>query len=48
MKMVNNKWYIYGVSSMALAYQNYSCNPNKPSYYSKVPYYNKWIRDRLV
>lgn len=36
-------WYLYGISSMALAYSNYSCNVEKPSYYTKVPYYIPWI-----
>ncbi len=44
----NNQWYIYGVSSMALAYSNYTCNPYKPSYYAKVPYYMSWIAKNMA
>jgi secreted trypsin-like serine protease len=40
----NKKWYIYGVSSLALAFQNYSCNPYKPSYFTKISYYLDWIQ----
>jgi len=41
-------WYLYGVSSMAIAYSNYSCNINRPSYYTKVPYYTTWIIETIL
>lgn len=47
MKLENQRWHIYGVSSMALAYNNYTCNPYKPSYYTKVSYYSEWIKNKM-
>lgn len=44
----NNKWYIHGITSTALAFQNYSCNPQKPSYYTKVSSYSEWIRTKII
>ncbi len=44
----SDNWYLYGVSSMAIAYSNYSCNVNRPSYYTKVPFYTTWILETIL
>lgn len=39
----NGTWYIYGIASFLIVFENGKCDPSYPSYYTQVPKYLDWI-----
>lgn len=47
MYSIDNKWYLFGISSIGSTDTNRICLNNQSSYFTRVPKYTKWINQIL-
>ena len=44
---IGSTWFLYGITSFAIASKNQSCNPTSPTYFTSVPIFIDWINQQV-